>query len=48
MPTDDSVVHQRVMRRLVMKSLIRFHCDDAGGGRGSGLTRCFTGLVPLP
>src|SRR5215211_3534224 len=24
------------------------HCDDAGGGRGLGLTRRFTGLVPLP
>jgi hypothetical protein len=24
------------------------HCHDSGGGCGSGLTRCFTGLVPLP
>jgi hypothetical protein len=26
----------------------RFHCDDACGGCGPGLTRRFTGLVPLP
>jgi hypothetical protein len=25
-----------------------FHCDDACGSRGLGLTRVFTGLVPLP
>jgi hypothetical protein len=27
---------------------VSFHCDDACGGCGWGLTRVFTGLVPLP
>ena len=27
---------------------LSLHCDDACGGRGLGLTRVFTGLVPLP